>query len=125
MNITPTVKSGDSKAEIPKTKRRIIKKNNISYSHKPLYLFGGAGMFLGFVSMLILFFLVIRRLVLGISAFDSPLFTVGVMFMIMGFQSVLMGLIAELQVRTYHEAQSKPTYTLRRVINGRSEEQSD
>jgi glycosyltransferase involved in cell wall biosynthesis len=97
----------------------------ISYSHKPLYLFGGAGMVLGFISTLILLFLMIRRLALGISAFDSPLFTVGVMFMIMGFQSILMGLIAELQVRTYHEAQSKTTYTLRRVINNRSQEQTD
>jgi len=97
----------------------------ISYSHKPLYLFGGAGMFLGFVSAVILLFLMIRRIIMGVSAFESPLLTVGVMFMIMGFQSVMMGLIAELQVRTYHEAQSKPTYTLRRVINGRSEEQSD
>jgi hypothetical protein len=67
----------------------------------------------------------VRRLALGISAFDSPLLTISVMFMIMGFQSILMGLIAELQVRTYHEAQSKPTYTLRRVINGHSEEQPD
>ena len=97
----------------------------ISYSHKPLYLFGGAGMFLGFVSTVILLFLMIRRLIMGVSAFESPLLTVGIMFMIMGFQSVLMGLIAELQVRTYHEAQSKPTYTLRRVINGRSKEHSD
>jgi glycosyltransferase involved in cell wall biosynthesis len=97
----------------------------ISYSHKPLYLFGGAGMVLGFISTLILLFLMIRRLALGISAFDSPLFIVGVMFMIMGFQSILMGLIAELQVRTYHEAQSKTTYTLRRVINNRYQEQTD
>jgi glycosyltransferase involved in cell wall biosynthesis len=97
----------------------------ISYSHKPLYLFGGAGMFLGFISSVILLILMVRRLVMGISAFDSPLLTVSVMFMIMGFQSILMGLIAELQVRTYHEAQSKPTYTLRRVINGRTEEHSD
>lgn len=94
----------------------------ISYSHKPLYLFGGAGMVLGGISFVILLFLMIRRLAMGISAFGSPLLTVGVMFMIMGFQSILMGLIAELQVRTYHEAQSKPTYTLRRVINGLSEE---
>jgi hypothetical protein len=41
------------------------------------------------------------------------------MLMIMGFQSILMGLIAELLVRTYHEAQSKPTYTLRRVMGGK------
>jgi hypothetical protein len=39
------------------------------------------------------------------------------MFTILGFQSILMGLIAELLVRTYHESQQKPTYTVRRVIN--------
>jgi len=39
------------------------------------------------------------------------------MLMIMGFQSILMGLIAELLVRTYHESQHKPTYTVRQVIN--------
>jgi hypothetical protein len=56
---------------------------------------------------------------LKISVFDSPLFFVSVMFLIMGFQSILMGLIAELLVRTYHEAQAKPTYTLRRVYDNR------
>jgi hypothetical protein len=36
--------------------------------------------------------------------------------MVMGFQSILMGLIAELLARTYHESQQKPTYFVRRVI---------
>jgi hypothetical protein len=40
-----------------------------------------------------------------------------VMFFIMGFQSILMGLIAELLARTYHESQQKPTYTIRKAIN--------
>jgi len=35
--------------------------------------------------------------------------------MILGFQSILMGLIAEMLVRTYHESQSKTTYTIRYV----------
>jgi hypothetical protein len=35
----------------------------------------------------------------------------------LGFQSILMGLIAELLVRTYHESQAKPTYSIRRVLN--------
>jgi hypothetical protein len=39
------------------------------------------------------------------------------MLIILGFQSVLMGLIAELQVRTYHESQNKPTYTIRTMYN--------
>ncbi len=41
---------------------------------------------------------------------------IGVMLVIMGFQSILMGLIAELLARTYHESQSKPTYTVRTVL---------
>jgi hypothetical protein len=40
-----------------------------------------------------------------------------ILLAIMGFQSILMGLIAELQTRTYHESQDKPTYTVRKVIN--------
>ncbi len=46
----------------------------------------------------------------------SPLFQLGVMFLILGFQAILMGLIAELLARTYHESQSKPTYTIRTVL---------
>jgi hypothetical protein len=52
-----------------------------------------------------------------VPVFTSPLLQIGVMFFIMGFQSVLMGLIAELLARTYHESQQKPTYTLRKAIN--------
>ena len=75
-------------------------------------------MFLGAISSVMMLFLFVRRLWAQVPVLDSPLFIVSVMFMIMGFQSILMGLIAELLVRTYHEAQSKPTYTLRRVIRG-------
>jgi glycosyltransferase involved in cell wall biosynthesis len=88
----------------------------ISYSHKPLYLFGGTGVGFMSVGTATLIILMIRRLGYGISVFTSPLFPTAIMFFIIGFQSILMGLIAELQVRTYHEAQAKPTYTLRRVF---------
>jgi len=54
---------------------------------------------------------------LGIPVLTSPFFLMSTMFMILGFQSILMGLIAEMLVRTYHESQSKPTYTIRKVIN--------
>jgi len=39
------------------------------------------------------------------------------MIFIMGFQSILMGLIAELLVRTYHESSGKSTYTIRSMVN--------
>jgi glycosyltransferase involved in cell wall biosynthesis len=86
----------------------------LSYSSKPIYLFGGAGMILTFIGLADLLYLFIRRF-WNIPASTSPLLPIGVMFAILGFQSVLMGLIAELLVRTYHESQSKPTYTVREV----------
>ncbi len=88
----------------------------ISYSAKPIYLFGGTGLGLMGASGLMLLFLLVRRFWIGTSVFDSPLFIVGILLLILGFQSLLMGLIAELLVRTYHESQHKPTYTVKRII---------
>ena len=68
-------------------------------------------------SAVILFYLLIRRLFFQVSVLGSPFFQLSVMFFILGFQSMLMGLIAELLVRTYHESQKKPTYTVREMIN--------
>jgi glycosyltransferase involved in cell wall biosynthesis len=89
----------------------------LSYSSKPIYLFGGAGAMLMAIGAADLLFLFIRRTLFGTPVFTSPLLQIGVMFFIMGFQSILMGLIAELLARTYHESQQKPTYTIRRAIN--------
>lgn len=94
----------------------------ISYAAKPIYLFGGTGILLIVPSLLTLLFLLVRRVVMGVSVLGSPLLQMSTMFVILGFQSILMGLIAELLVRTYHESQSKPTYRIRRILNGRSKE---
>jgi len=89
----------------------------ISYAQKPIYLFGGTGIILMAVSSLVLLFLMIRRIWWQVSVLNSPLFFISTLFMILGFQSLLMGLIAELLVRTYHESQHKPTYTIRKTYN--------
>jgi len=88
----------------------------LSYSHKPMRLFGGAGMLLSTGGGILLFYLFLRRTFEGVPVLGSPLFQLGVMLLILGFQSVLMGLIAELLARTYHESQSKPTYTIRTIL---------
>jgi hypothetical protein len=64
-----------------------------------------------------LIYLFVRRVFYQVAVLGSPLFQVGTMFAIMGFQSILMGLIAELLARTYHESQAKPTYTVREKLN--------
>jgi glycosyltransferase involved in cell wall biosynthesis len=89
----------------------------LDYSHKPMRLFGGAGMLLISGGGFLLFYLFIRRMLESVPVLGSPLFQLGVMFFILGFQSILMGLTAELLARTYHESQAKPTYTVREMIN--------
>lgn len=89
----------------------------ISYAKKPIYLFGGAGTILMLVSAAALIFLAVRRLFFNVPVLTSPLFIMSIMVGILGFLSVLMGLIAELLVRTYHESTGRPTYTVRRTVN--------
>ena len=88
----------------------------ISYAQKPIYLFGGTGLGLMAISAVGMLFLMLRRIIIGTSVLSSPFFVVAVMLVILGFQSILMGLIAELLVRTYHESQAKPTYTIKKVL---------
>ncbi|MDD2694726.1 MAG: glycosyltransferase family 2 protein [Anaerolineales bacterium] len=88
----------------------------IGYANKPIYLFGGAGIVLIVLSGLTLAFLLVRRLGWHISVLQSPLFQMSAMVFILGVQSILMGLIAELLARTYHESQQKPTYTVRKLV---------
>jgi hypothetical protein len=90
----------------------------VSYALNPIYLFGGTGLALILASFLVLAYLIVRRLLLDEHMIRSPLLLMTVMLFILGFQSILMGLIAELLVRTYHESQAKPTYTVRRVLAG-------
>ena len=89
----------------------------VAFASKPIYLFGGTGGLLITLSAVSMIYLFIRRVFFSISVMGSPLFQVSAMFFILGFQSMLMGLIAELLVRTYHESQRKPTYTIRTMLN--------
>lgn len=96
-----------------------------SYANKPIYLFGGAGAVLILISSVVLLYLFIRRIFFDVGVLASPLFQMSTMIFIMGFQSILMGLIAELLVRTYHESQGKPTYTVRKIIKPEMGDESE
>ena len=93
----------------------------LSYGNKPIRLFGGTGLVLMLASLVTLVYLFARKIIASTSVTASPLLPLAIMFLILGFQSILMGLIAELLVRTYHESQRKPTYTVREIIEGKKE----
>jgi glycosyltransferase involved in cell wall biosynthesis len=92
----------------------------LSFSVSPIYVFGGVGIGMIFLSMITILFLAVRKIFFSTSVLSSPFFQLGVMVFALGFQTILMGLIAELLMRTYHETLDKPTYTVREVINEKS-----
>ena len=61
------------------------------------------------------------RLFYGESLSDRPILLLGVLLIMLGVQLVLMGLLGELIVRTYHESQDKPIYAVREILGGEEE----
>lgn len=89
----------------------------MAFSKKPIYLFGGVGMVLMLISLGLFLWLAIRRIATQVSVLGSPWFQISVMMFILGFLAILLGLIADLVMRTYFESQDKKTYTVKKVIS--------
>jgi glycosyltransferase involved in cell wall biosynthesis len=87
------------------------------YSTKPLYFFGGVGFAMCAAGTAAAAFTLFQKFVHGAFVHRNPLFVVAVFLFLLGVQFVMMGLLAELQIRTYHEAQSKPTYLIGDTVN--------
>ncbi|MCS7288901.1 MAG: glycosyltransferase, partial [Roseiflexus sp.] len=58
------------------------------------------------------------KLAYGAAIADRPLLLLAVLLIVLGVQFISLGLIGELVVRTYYEAQAKPIYVVREEING-------
>jgi glycosyltransferase involved in cell wall biosynthesis len=86
-----------------------------SYQTKPIYVFGTFGMISFFVSMIAGIWAIVLK-ILGTSFILTPLPMITVVMLAISVQFFLMGLLAELQVRTYHESQSKAIYAVREKI---------
>ena len=88
-----------------------------SYSQKPIYVFGGFGLFSHALALLTFAAMIYFKFWGGKSFIETPLPLLAALFVLMGFIAMLMGLIAELTVRTYHESQDKRTYLVRKTDN--------
>ena len=65
-------------------------------------------------------YLSILRLFFGVGLSDRPLLLLAVLLVVIGIQLLIMGLLGELIVRTYHEAQGKPIYYIRQILENES-----
>lgn len=88
-----------------------------SYVTKPGYLFGGAGSVLCLAGLASAAEVLIEKYTAGTFAHRNPFLLLAVFLFFLGVQFFLMGLIAELLVRTYHESQGKPIYLVKKTVN--------
>ena len=90
----------------------IVVKFLAQYAQKPIYVFGTFGLF----SLFIAFIAALAALyykIFGYKSFiETPLPLIFVMASITGIMCILMGLLAEIIMRTYYESQSKPVYLI-------------
>jgi len=91
----------------------IVVKFLSSYATKPIYVFGGFGLLSLFGSFLTFALMLYYKLSGQKDFVQTPLPLVVVMLFLVGCLSVLLGLVAELTIRTYYESQGKRTYVLR------------
>ena len=88
----------------------------LSYSTKPLQIFGLCGLISGGIGSILLLILGYQRLVLKVSLANRPLLLLSILLTILGIQFITLGLLAEIMVRAYHEAAGKTTYFVREVL---------
>jgi len=110
---------GTSKYGLGRTVRVILDlmtvKFLLSYATRPLQIFGLLGITMGGVGAVITGWLAYLRLFGYQSIANRPLLLFGILLVFTGVQLVTLGLLAEMQVRTYHESQNKSTYVIREI----------
>ncbi|HAZ08450.1 MAG TPA: glycosyltransferase [Elusimicrobia bacterium] len=84
-----------------------------SYLGKPIYLFGGGGVAMGLLGAAFTFDTLYKKFHLGIFVKDQPLFQVAIFCLLIGFQMVLIGLLAEILVRIYYDLKDMRPYFVR------------
>ncbi len=115
---------------LPKTISRSIKvfldlltvRFLLSYSTRPIHVFGTLGLLASGIGILLGLYLTFVKLALGQSIGERPLLMLAVLLVMVGVQLITMGLLGEMVVRTYYEAQSKPVYTVREVLDSSLDE---
>ena len=87
------------------------------YLSKPIYVFGGVATIFLFISSLAFAGMLYLKFVEGISMIQTPLPVLSAMLFMLAFVVLLMGVLAEILVRTYFESQGRLPYYIRDTIN--------
>ena len=88
-----------------------------SYGTSPIYAFGGPGLLFCFLGVVAGAGSLWEKFTAGTYVHENPLILLAVFLFILGAQCVLIGLLAEIAIRTYYESQNKPTYFVREIVS--------
>jgi glycosyltransferase involved in cell wall biosynthesis len=118
-------KHGKSKYSIARLPKVILDlltvKFLLSYSTRPLQIFGLLGLGSFVAGLVISIWLSVERLFFGQSLANRPLLLLGAILIIIGFQFIMLGLLAEITVRAYHESSGKTIYVVREFVDSDEE----
>lgn len=89
----------------------------LSYSTRPLQMFGLFGLVSGTVGGFLGLWLSYQRLILKQGIGGRPLLLLAILLMVIGIQFITLGLLAEIMVRTYHESAEKRIYFIKEIID--------
>ncbi|MBN2400478.1 MAG: glycosyltransferase family 2 protein [Candidatus Aminicenantes bacterium] len=111
---------GKSKYGLGRTFRVVIDlislKFLLAYSHRPLQIFGGAGLLMILTGLVSGSYLTYAKFVLNQGISGRPLLFFTLLMVFLGFQSISLGLLAEMLSRIYHEGLDKNEYAIRQLI---------
>ncbi len=96
----------------------------LNYAGRPIHFFGLPGLLSGVVGFLLALYMTFERLFLGVPMGNRPLLLFAILMILIGIQFIVIGLLAELQIRTYYETQNKPIYVVKEVCGWDEIEQS-
>tara|TARA_B100001123_G_scaffold144096_1_gene167395 strand:+ start:143 stop:1120 length:978 start_codon:yes stop_codon:yes gene_type:complete len=112
--------SGTSKYGLSRTYRVILDLLTVKFmlapSSRPIQLFGNLGLLGGMTGGVLLAWLGIQRIFFSVPLANKSIVYLAILLIIIGFQLVTLGLLAELQARSYHESSGKSIYVIRKIV---------
>jgi glycosyltransferase involved in cell wall biosynthesis len=85
------------------------------YSVRPMHIFGGSGLIMGFIGLFITLYLILEKLIWGTGLSDRPLFLIGILLIIIGVQFIAIGLLADIMLKVYYGQNQRKSYLIEKI----------
>jgi glycosyltransferase involved in cell wall biosynthesis len=85
------------------------------YSFRPMHIFGGSGLIMGFAGLFITAYLILEKLLFGTGLSERPLFLIGILLIIVGVQFLAIGLLADIMLKVYYGQNQRKSYLIEKI----------